>query len=67
MILSENLLEEELNQLEQEHKDLNEIMDDPTLSSRIDQTTMARLKKRKLLTKDKITYIKRMLYPDIIA
>jgi len=57
----------ELKELEHEHQDLNEIIDDPSSHSKFSQFTLQKLKKRKLFVKDKIKLIKTHLYPDIIA
>lgn len=57
----------ELKELEQEHQDLNEIIDDPGSHSKFSQFTLQKLKKRKLFIKDKIKLIKTYLHPDIIA
>ena len=62
-------LTEELRQLEQEHSNLNQLIDDCLHQgeSDLDQLTTQRLKKRKLFIKDRIAYIKSILYPDIVA
>lgn len=60
-------LEIELKELEQEHRDLNEIIDDPDCQTKFSQFTLQKLKKRKLWVKDKIKIIKNLLHPDIIA
>ncbi len=60
-------LEIELKELEQEHSDLNEIIDDPDCQTKFSQFTLQKLKKRKLLVKDRIKIIKNLLHPDIIA
>ncbi|WPY00607.1 DUF465 domain-containing protein [Candidatus Trichorickettsia mobilis] len=62
-------LTEELNQLEQEHSNLNQLIDDCLNQGEndLDQLTTQRLKKRKLFIKDRIAYIKSILYPDIVA
>jgi hypothetical protein len=64
---NENAYYKELEELEQEHKDLNEIIDNPNSTSEFSEFTLQKLKKRKLLLKDKIDAIKRFLSPDIIA
>ena len=60
-------LELELKELEQEHGDLNEIIDAPDCQEKFSQFTLQKLKKRKLLIKDKIKIVKNLLHPDIIA
>ena len=60
-------LELELKELEQEHSDLNEIIDAPDCQEKFSEFTLQKLKKRKLLIKDKIKIVKNLLHPDIIA
>jgi hypothetical protein len=57
----------EISELEQEHNDLNNLIDDAESSKNFSEFTFQKLKKRKLFLKDKINYLKNMLYPDIIA
>ena len=57
----------ELRFIEQEHSDLNEIIDDPNSINKFSEFTIQKLKKRKLFLKDKIKLLQSMLYPDIIA
>jgi hypothetical protein len=61
------LYKKELEELEQEHKDLNEIIDDPDAKEKFSEFTLQKLKKRKLLVKDKIKLAKQNLHPDILA
>ena len=59
-----------LNQLfilEQEHRDLDDIIHRLQEQKTINLLQMQRLKKRKLLLKDKIAIIKDKIEPDIIA
>ena len=58
-----------LNELEVEHRDLNLIIDHlaSTQLPEQDQLLIHRLKKRKLLLKDKIYHLERMLVPDVPA
>lgn len=67
MINNNEQLEIELKELEQEHYELNEIIDDPECHTKFPQFTLQKIKKRKLLIKDKINILKNLLYPDIIA
>ncbi|MDP4708736.1 MAG: DUF465 domain-containing protein [Rickettsiaceae bacterium] len=67
MISDEEPLLKNLYELEQEHQDLNEIIDDPDSHTKFSEFTLQKLKKRKLLVKDKIKLIKALLSPDIIA
>jgi len=58
-----------LNELQVEHRDLNLIIEHlvSTPLPEQDQLLIHRLKKRKLLLKDKIYQLERMLVPDIPA
>ena len=59
-----------LNQLstfEQEHRDLDDIIHRLQEQKTINLLQMQRLKKRKLLLKDKIAIVKDIIEPDIIA
>ncbi|RTK92122.1 MAG: DUF465 domain-containing protein [Rickettsiales bacterium] len=67
MIDQEKSKYQELVELELEHNDLNEIIDDPVSHNKFSKFTLQRLKKRKLHLKDKIRILKSELYPDIIA
>ena len=58
-----------LNELHVEHRDLNLIVEHlaGTPLPDQDQLLIQRLKKRKLLLKDKIHQLEKMLVPDILA
>jgi hypothetical protein len=56
-----------LTELETEHRDLDDIIARIAESAPFDQLQIQRLKKRKLLLKDQIAYVKSRLVPDIIA
>ena len=58
-----------LNELQVEHRDLNLIIEHlvSTPLPEQDQLLIHRLKKRKLLLKDKIFHHERMLVPDVLA
>jgi len=58
---------EVLNNFEQEHRDLDEILIQLQEKNTVDFLQIQRLKKRKLILKDKIIDIKNKLEPDIIA
>jgi hypothetical protein len=60
-------LEAELNRLRQEHRDLDSAIEALQQSPGKDIIQVQRLKKRKLLLRDKITFIEDKLTPDIIA
>ena len=62
-----NELLNKLHRLEQEHRDLDEVLIQLQEKQTIDLLQIQRLKKRKLLLKDKITYLRNKIEPDIIA
>ena len=57
----------ELHHLEQEHRDLDEILIHLQEKQTVNFSQIQRLKKRKLILKDKITYLHNKTEPDIIA
>ena len=59
--------ESELARLKQEHRDLDTAIE--ALESMVagDQLQIQRLKKRKLVLKDRISYLEDQITPDIIA
>tara|TARA_B110001454_G_scaffold212694_1_gene229798 strand:+ start:1422 stop:1619 length:198 start_codon:yes stop_codon:yes gene_type:complete len=60
-------LANQLKQLEQEHRDLDEILIQIQEKHTVSFLQIRRLKKRKLILKDKINYLKNKIEPDIIA
>ena len=56
-----------LNELNVEHRDLDDIIARLTGAPGQDQLQLQRLKKRKLLLKDQIRHLERQLTPDISA
>jgi len=58
---------ETLKNFEQEHRDLDEILIRLQEKKTVDFLQIQRLKKRKLVLKDKIIDIKNKIDPDIIA
>ena len=62
-----NKLIETLKNFEQEHRDLDEILIQLQEKKTVDFLQIQRLKKRKLVLKDKIIDIKNKIDPDIIA
>ena len=58
-----------LNELQVEHRDLNLIIEHlvSTPLPEQDQLLIHRLKKRKLLLKDKIYHLEKLLVPDVLA
>ena len=65
--MSKNSLINQLKDLEQEHRDIDEVLTQLQEKKTIDLLQIKRLKKRKLLLKDKIFYLKNKIEPDIIA
>lgn len=64
---TEEVLRVELEVFKREHRDLDEAINALQERSTADQLTIKRLKKQKLLLKDKIAIVEDMLTPDIIA
>ena len=64
---SDEVLRVELQVLRQEHRDLDAAIDALTDRAAADQLTITRLKKQKLVLKDKIARLEDELTPDIIA
>ncbi|MHB1206211.1 MAG: YdcH family protein [Rhodospirillaceae bacterium] len=60
-------LKAKLAELELEHRDLDDVINNLTRLSDFDQIKVSRLKKRKLALKDQITSLRGRLIPDIIA
>ena len=58
---------EKLNEYEQEHSDLDQILIQLQEKHTVDFLLIQRLKKRKLILKDRIANIKNELEPDSIA
>ena len=56
-----------LHRLEQEHRDLDEVLIQLQEKRTVNFSQIQRLKKRKLILKDKITYLRNKTEPDIIA
>lgn len=56
-----------LHEMQVEHRDLDLVIDHLMLNPPPDQLLIRRLKKRKLLLKDRISQLERMLVPDIPA
>ena len=66
-MIEKNELLNKLHRLEQEHRDLDEVLIQLQEKKTIDLLQIQRLKKRKLILKDKINYLRNKLEPDIIA
>ena len=61
------ILRLELEVIKYEHRDLDDAITVLQAKPGSDQLTLQRLKKRKLLLKDKITHLEDQITPDIIA
>ncbi|MEX0309523.1 MAG: YdcH family protein [Tateyamaria sp.] len=64
---TDEVLRVELEVFKREHRDLDEAIQALQEKSTSDQLTIQRLKKKKLVLKDKIALIEDRLTPDIIA
>jgi hypothetical protein len=60
-------LQAELEHLRQEHRDLDAAIDALLHLGAADQLQVQRLKKRKLMLRDRLSFIEDQLTPDIIA
>ena len=60
-------LQSELGRLKQEHRDLDDAIDALERVVASDQLQIQRLKKRKLVLRDRVSFIEDQLTPDIIA
>ena len=65
--MSKSELIKQLKELEQEHGDLDQILILLQEKQTVDFLQIQRSKKRKLILKDKIIYLKNKIEPDIIA
>ena len=62
-----NELLNKLHRLKQEHRDLDEVLIQLQEKKTVNLSQIQRLKKRKLILKDKITFLRNKIEPDIIA
>ena len=60
-------LEAELERLKQEHRDLDAAIEALGAVGASDQLQIQRLKKRKLVLRDRLSFVEDQLTPDIIA
>jgi len=65
--VSDAAVRNELAQLRQEHRDLDDAIEALQAQTRPDNLQIQRLKKRKLALKDRISALEDKLLPDIIA
>jgi hypothetical protein len=63
----QEILRSQLERLNEEHRELDAMIDKMLGENIVNQIAIQRLKKRKLLLKDQILKIKSKLLPDIIA
>jgi len=66
-MMTEEVLRVKLEALRREHRDLDEAIHALEHKGTADQLTLRRLKKQKLVLKDRIALIEDRLLPDIIA
>ena len=66
-IKEQQQLRTRLNELESEHRDLDDVIAHLGSQTPFDQLQLQRLKKRKLGLKDEIALIRSCILPDIIA
>ncbi|MEA2855785.1 MAG: hypothetical protein QOH98_106 [Methylobacteriaceae bacterium] len=59
--------EAELERVRQEHRDLDAAIEALSMVGQNDQLQIQRLKKRKLILRDRVSYLEDQLTPDIIA
>ena len=64
---TEEQLQQKLMQLQEEHRDLDEVIERLLADQPVDMFQLQRLKKRKLSLKDMMQRIESELLPDIIA
>ena len=57
----------EIERLRQEHRDLDSAIDALAAVGAVDQLQVQRLKKRKLVLRDRLSFVEDQLTPDIIA
>ena len=57
----------EIERLREEHRDLDTAIDALNQNGPLDQLQLQRLKKRKLILRDRLTFLEDQLTPDIIA
>ncbi|MEP3049114.1 MAG: DUF465 domain-containing protein [Roseibium sp.] len=65
--MNTDALRTELAQLRQEHRDLDVAVEALAESQKHDVLQLQRLKKKKLMIKDRISALEDQLFPDIIA
>lgn len=63
----QDALKAELAELQEEHRDLDDVIARLQEHAPFNQLQIQRLKKRKLILKDRIIHLENQLLPDIIA
>lgn len=66
-IMNDEGYQQQLEQLKVEHRDLDDAIQALGAKAVVDQLQIARLKKKKLILKDRIMRLEDQLVPDIIA
>ncbi|MGI9479748.1 MAG: YdcH family protein [Hyphomicrobiaceae bacterium] len=66
-VQEEKLLRQQLGELRNKHRELDEQLAQIEVAAAHDQITLTRLKKQKLQLKDQIIQLEDRLFPDIIA
>lgn len=64
---NQETIKQRLAELESEHRDLDDVIEQVINSGPFDQIQVQRLKKRKLILKDEILRLRSMLIPNSIA
>lgn len=62
-----SFIQAEIDRLRQEHRDLDAAIETLSTIESIDQLQLQRLKKRRLVLRDKISFLDDQIFPDIIA
>ena len=66
-IEEQQILKARLHVLESEHRDLDDVIERLSEDKPFDQLQLQRLKKRKLVLKDEIAFVRSRILPNIIA
>ena len=64
---TQEIIQQQIDRLEHEHHDLGAMVDKMLAETTVNQVGVQRLKKRKLMIKDRISQLHSKLLPDIIA
>jgi hypothetical protein len=67
MAWTQEQIKSKLAELELEHRDLDDVIENSKKIADFDQLKLTRLKKRKLSLKDQIASLRNQMVPDIIA